>query len=336
MRIAYIINPGACYIGKGDGIKMQAEIWRKELVRKGQQVDCISPWGHYDWKSYDIIHLFGFGLWNYDMIHWGSGLNPNFVFSPIIDTNTPMWKYKLATYMGCDKLRLFSQNYAMRKFKNDVRLFLARTEYEANYLKKGYGIADDKVSIVPLSYRETNYDLTVKKEPFCMFAGTMTQPRKNVPALIKAAQKYGFNLKLVGNKGNKESEMRMKNLIGDFKNIEVLGFVSDEELSQLYNRAKVFALPSLNEGVGLVALEAAMHGCNIVITNLGGPKEYYPKGMAQLVNPYDIDSIGQAVVKALTDDTSQPALRHYIKENYNVSTCVDKLISQYQIVSDSK
>ena len=158
----------------------------------------------------------------------------------------------------------------------------------------------------------------------------MTQPRKNVPALIKAARKYGFELKLVGNKGNAESEAKLRTLIGDDKNIELLGFVSDEELVSLYNRAKVFALPSLNEGVGLVALEAAIHGCNIVITNLGGPKEYYNKEMVELVNPYDIDDIGKAIVRAMEDCRSQPSLREELKKKYNVSSCVDQLIESYQ------
>ena len=332
MKIAYIMYPGACYMGAGDGSRMQAEIWAKELEVKGHHVDRINPWGHYDWKQYDIVHVFGFGLWNYDIIHWGSGINPNFVFSPIIDTNTPMWKYRLATHFGCQRLRLFSQNYALRQYKDDVKMFLARTEYEADYLQRGYGIAAEKVSIVPLSYREDHYDPTVAKEPFCLFAGTMTQPRKNVPRLIDAAKKYGFPLKLVGNKGNAKSEERLRQLIGNASNIELLGFVSDEELISLYNRAKVFALPSLNEGVGLVALEAAIHCCNIVITNLGGPKEYYEKGTAQLVNPYDVDNIGQAVMRALSDNTSQPGLRNDFIRKYNVSECVDQLLTTYQSI----
>lgn len=332
MKIAYIMYPGACYMGAGDGSKMQAEIWAKELERKGHQVDRITPWGHYNWSLYDIIHVFGFGLWNYDIIHWGSGINPNFVFSPIIDTNTPMWKYHLATHFGCKQLRLFSQNYALRQYKNEVKLFLARTEYEANYLRRGYNIPAEKVNIIPLSYREDHYDPMIAKEPFCLFAGTMTQARKNVPRLIAAAKKYNFPLKLVGNKGNAESEAHLRQLIGNADNIEILGFVSDEELTSLYNKAKVFALPSLNEGVGLVALEAAIHGCNIVITKLGGPKEYYEEGTAQLVNPYDVDAIGQGVMRALNDNTSQPHLRETIKEKYNVSTCVDRLIDAYKSV----
>jgi len=325
--------PGACYMGAGDGSKMQAEIWLEELQRKGHQVDRISPWGHYEWKSYDVIHVFGFGLWNYDMIHWGSGINSRFVFSPIIDTNTPMWKYRLATHFGCKQLRLFTQNYALRQLKSDIRLFFARTEYEARYLREGYGIICDTIALVPLSYRSDSYDATVVKEPFCLFAGTMTQPRKNVPNLICAAKKYRFPLKLVGNKGNASSEAELRRLIGDDKNIEILGFVPYEELTALYNRAKVFALPSLNEGVGLVALEAAMHGCNIVITNLGGPKEYYDDGTAQLVNPYDVDDIGQAVLRALSDEQSQPRLRESLMRKYNVSACVDKLIGYYESIA---
>ena len=329
MNIAFIMYPGACYMGKGDGSKMQAEIWLKELEEKGHHVERIDPWGHYDWKSFDIIHVFGLGLWNYDMIHWGSGLNPNFVFSPIIDTNTPMWKYRLATHIGFSRLKLFSQNYALRKMKDDIKLFLARTEYEANYLKCGYGIDDCKIQIVPLSYRTDNYNPNIQKENICMFAGTMTQPRKNVPNLILAAKKYGFKLILVGNVGNIDSEAKIRSLIGKAQNIEIKGFVSDKELISLYNRAKVFALPSLNEGVGLVALEAAIHGCNIVITKLGGPKEYYEKGTAQFVDPYDVDDIGKAIVQAMNDNTTQPTLREQLIGKYNVSKCTDLLIQSY-------
>ena len=113
-----------------------------------------------------------------------------------------------------------------------------------------------------------------------------------------------------------------------------MGFVSDEELNSLYNRAKVFALPSINEGVGLAALEAAICGCNIVITKLGGPKEYYEKGSAELVNPYDVDDIGQAVLRALKNNYSQPQLRNTLTNKYNVSTCVDKLVAYYQQLSN--
>lgn len=331
MKIAYIMYPGACYLGKGDGSKMQAEIWAKELEHKGHNVVRIDSWGHYDWNSFDIVHVFGLGLWNYDIIHWGSQLNKNFVFSPIIDTNIPMWKYRLATFMGCSKFRLFSQNYILRQLRPYIRLFFARTQYGADYLSRGYGIPQEKIAIVPLSYRNIPQPANdTLKEDFCLFVGTMTQERKNVRRLIDAAKKYHFRLILVGNTGNEQSRHQLLHHIGDARNIEIKGFVSDEELQDLYLRAKVFSLPSLNEGVGLVALEAAIHDCNIVITNLGGPKEYYPDRLAYKVNPYDIDDIGKAIVNAMNNNTQQPALKKHIMDKYNVSFCTDQLINYYE------
>ena len=113
------------------------------------------------------------------------------------------------------------------------------------------------------------------------------------------------------------------------------GFVSEEELLTLYNKAKVFALPSINEGVGLVALEAAVHGCNIVITNNGGPKEYYVNGLANLVDPYNVDDIGLNIMQSLENNNQQPALRNHILNNYSIDSCVDKLIESYYKVLHS-
>ena len=298
------MKPDACYNGKGDGSRKQAEIWQCELERQGHQVDLINPWGSYQWKSYDIVHFYGIGLWDYDMIRWGSGLNKNIVFSPIIDSNTPLWKYRMFSHIGCEKLRLFSQNYAVRCYKDHVKLFLARTQYEASYLSQGYGISQDKIGLVPLSYREDHYNPDVKKEPFCLFTGTMTQERKNVPRLIEAAKKYEFHLVLAGSLGNSESEARLRSLIGDAPNIEVK----------------------------LVALEAAVHGCNIVITKLGGPKEYYREGTVWLVDPYSVDDIGRNIRVALQVEHLQPDLRNEIIQKYSVSHCVHTLLKEYEKV----
>jgi phosphatidylinositol alpha-1,6-mannosyltransferase len=46
--------------------------------------------------------------------------------------------------------------------------------------------------------------------------------------------------------------------------IDLLGFVSDQELERLYNRAAVFAMPSRGEGFGLVYIEAMRHGLPVV------------------------------------------------------------------------
>ena len=64
----------------------------------------------------------------------------------------------------------------------------------------------------------------------------------------------------------------LKQEIGDYSDIKILGFISEEKKMELYSKAKVFALPSICEGVGIVAVDAAYCGCDIVITNDGCPK----------------------------------------------------------------
>ena len=52
----------------------------------------------------------------------------------------------------------------------------------------------------------------------------------------------------------------LRNLIGTAKNIEYVGTLSEDSLKDYYRRAKVFALPSYSEGVGMVAMEATDYG----------------------------------------------------------------------------
>ena len=73
-----------------------------------------------------------------------------------------------------------------------------------------------------------------------------------------------------------------------------------------------------------------MHGCDIVITNIGGPKEYYGD-LAYVVNPYSVDDIGQAVLSALSN-SKQPELYNHIEANYNINTTIKQLESVYKSI----
>lgn len=327
MKIAYLMPIGTSITGKADGVRMQALIWRDALVKRGHQVDLIEAWGEYDWASYDALHFFGQGTWLF-MIEELSKKNPKIVVSPIIDSNTPLWKYKLASYWGCHRLRIESQNYVMRRISKFSSRFLARSNYEKEYIKSCTYLDDANIDIVPLSYRLDSKGEKYEKEKFCFHISQFTSDRKNVMRLMQAAVKFNFKLVVAGSRGSKEAFAPFKEMADKHDNITILGYLTDEELENYYNRAKVFALPSLFEGVGLVALEAAMHHCDIVLTNLGGPKEYYG-GFAHLVNPYSIDDIGKAIIEALDAKDNLP-LFNFVKANSSLKHCMDLLEDCYK------
>jgi len=328
MRIAYVLSEEYS-ISPFNGVRIQAQTWADELVRKGHEMVYVNPWERQRWDRYDVVHIFGPVSFLRSFTRSLKTINKNqkIVYSPIIDTNQPIWKYKFISHLGCDKVRLYTHQFNVRKAIPFIDFWFVRSKYEQDYVNRAYGVPLERISIVPLSYRIPTISYYPQKERFCLHVSSICQPRKNVMRLIDAAIKYKFDLKLVG--AISETDFPpFKDKIDRYDNIEYLGKLSDEELIQQYKKAKVFALPSLYEGVGMVALEAAAYGCDIVITSLGGPKEYY-SDKAFVVNPFSVEEIGKAVLSALESDSRQPALMNYVCNNYSLSYCVNLLLEGY-------
>lgn len=330
MKIGYILPSGASP-SPYNGIRIQAETWADEILKRGHELVFITPWERYDWKSFDLFHVFGQGTAAAELARGLNKVNSKIVCSPIIDTIYSVPAYFIMAHLGCQKLRIGTTNYNMRLARNYFTHWFVRSEYELSYVNRAYGVPCQNISIIPLSYRIEAPSKYPSKELFCLHVSKITDDRKNVMRLIKAAIKYGFKLVLVGSISNEEDYMPFRELIEKYKNITYLGRLDDEKLKALYMRAKVFALPSISEGVGLVALEAAACGCDIVITNIGGPKEYYDN-MAFRVSPYSVDEIGQAILSAMNEVSYQPHLMRNVKVKYNLSSCVDRLINSYKKV----
>lgn len=329
MKIAFLITEPVLI--SSHGVRIQALSWKRGLEALGHQVDLIDLWNTNDWASYDVCHFFSFTDYLRVIVDVLAPINPRIVLSPIIDSNSPTYLYKMASFWGCRFLRLYSYYYSLRCIKDQIKVFFVRSQYEKQFISKGYGVPESRIAIVPLSCRLDATWQLLEKEPFCLHVSLLHDARKNVHRLIQAAQQYGFNLVLAGKLRNDQERKTLESWMAGSPNVSYRGFLSEEELLDLYRRAKVFALPSIYEGVGLVALEAAVLGCNVVLTNKGAPKEYYGN-LARTVDPYNVDSIGKAILNAMQDTSSQPALREHILKNYSLESMSQLLVESYQKV----
>jgi glycosyltransferase involved in cell wall biosynthesis len=112
---------------------------------------------------------------------------------------------------------------------------------------------------------------------FLLFVGSI-EPRKNLETLIEAysmfdeEQQKSLPLILVGFKGWKNSHI-MEMLKKHKRFIRYLGYVSEEELSKIYNLATIFIYPSLYEGFGLPSLEALACGTPCIVSNVASLPE---------------------------------------------------------------
>mgnify|MGYP000991364293 FL=1 len=301
-------------------------MWRDGLVALGHQVDLVNIWDDYDWDSYDWLIMMGYGGNFRDSSRAFSKLVKRLAIAPIIDPDCGYTKYKFYTkYWGNQKhLGLSSRFHDLYLNKDFYKLWLVRSDFEKSYVTKCLDIDESLIDLVPLQYRVPSCDTMPLKENFCFHASRLAASNKNVPRLVEAAKKYGFNLVLAGLLASEEEMQWLHNMIDGHDNIKYVGQLTDEELVSYYRKCKVFALPSITEGVGMVALEAAANGAEIVLTNDGGPK-YYLKDHAEIINPYSVDNIGRAVMKLMERNVYQPALLDYMKNNFSAGACSKQL-----------
>ncbi len=160
------------------------------------------------------------------------------------------------------------------------------------------------VPMAPATRREKIIILTVGR----------LHPRKGqLPALQALAAlapefRHLIEYWLVGSqsKENYEKTLRAAAAETDFP-VRFFGDVPDNELSQIYDRADIFAMTSINhgdsiEGFGLVYLEAAAHGLPVVAHTVGGVGEAVADGVTGLlVPPHRPAQLTAAFEKLITD-----------------------------------
>ena len=87
------------------------------------------------------------------------------------------------------------------------------------------------------------------------------------------------------------------------------GYLTDDDLVLLLNRSTVLALPSLMEGFGLPAIEAAACGCPVVATvNSPLPDVLGDGGL--YIDPEADEPLEQALLLVLSSEDLQARMRH--------------------------
>lgn len=203
------------------------------------------------------------------------------------------------------RVNLFLQKQSLNKVKAIITDSKSSTADVIKTLK----IPQNKVHTVYLASSEHFKKLTDKEvnertnkfnlpEIFALYSGGVNW-NKNLINQTEAALKSDIDLVLVGggfaNKNNLEHpEMKeFKQFLDKYQNnpkIHILGFVSDDELVGLINRAKALLFASQYEGFGLPILESQACGTPVITGNISSMPEVAGSG-AVLVDPNSVDQI---------------------------------------------
>lgn len=115
------------------------------------------------------------------------------------------------------------------------------------------------------------------------------------------------------------------------------GFVPEEELPDYYNLCDVFIMPSLNEGFGIVFLEALSCGKPVIAGDKDGSSDALLDGeLGLLIDPLNLGKITKALVDVLTKQAparifDKEYLRRRVCEEYNFDKFKEKLKIQMDL-----
>ncbi len=154
---------------------------------------------------------------------------------------------------------------------------------EALVVPPPIGLVDEKLDV--LSWKSREYLLFVSRLVFS----------KHPELAIEVAKQTGLPLKVAG-VGPMEEELRARATGAD---VEFLGAVSDDQLRELYRRARLFLYPAEDEDFGMVPIEAMAAGTPVIGHYSGEPRfTIKPDKNGQHVRSFDAKDWSEAVKKA--------------------------------------
>jgi glycogen synthase len=207
-----------------------------------------------------------------------------------------------------------------------------------------FGVPLDKIDVIPNGValdptpcdgaedqRSLRQRYSSRDEKLLFFVGRIVH-EKGVHLLIQAMpyilnQYPNTRLLIAGKNGQKMWSLAHE--LGVERNIEFLGFISNEERDCLYQVVDAAVFPSLYEPFGIVALEAMGRGCNVIAASVGGLAEVVQHQQNGLtVYPNDPQSIAWAVNELFSHPEQAASWRSYAQEEVQTRYRWDRIATE--------
>jgi glycosyltransferase involved in cell wall biosynthesis len=189
-------------------------------------------------------------------------------------------------------------------------LIITVSAFTARQVEQLLRVEPSKIRVIPHGARPAPPpSRTVSRETIILSVGAI-QRRKNIVRLIEAFEQTApeWRLVLAGSFGfDSEEALQRIERSSRKRDIQVLGYVSDSELEDLYQRASLLAFPSLDEGFGMPILDAMARGVPVLTSNISAMPEVSGDA-ALLVDPTDVNAIADGLRRLSTDSELRDTL----------------------------
>ena len=221
----------------------------------------------------------------------------------------------------------------LRRYYDHVDHYLCLTRFQRDVLVKE-GLPQDRVSVLtnPIEIQVPEQSVEMERDSV-LFVGRVSR-EKGIAPLFDAARVCSDIPFVVA--GNWQAMPEASELAPD--NVTLLGAVPSQKLGTLYEKARIFVLPSVwYEGFPTVLLEAMSYGLPIICSRIGGLPEIVEDGKTGLLyEPGNITELTErirmlwqnpALCRQLGD-----AGKRKLQEEYAADRLLDRLLVIYETV----
>lgn len=287
----------------------------------------------------DVIHLMG---------HWRM-LNV-LVYLLTRQTGTP--------YVICPagELTLFGRSRWIKELFNfvvgnrlvrDASGYIAVTPDEIP-VYESYGIKAGSVTVIPNGINETDFQygqdgafsrqIGLDGKPFILFMGRLNPikgPDLLLEAFFEVAARYpAYHLIFAGPDGGLLNDLKqITKAKGMAERVHFIGYVAGRDKTNAYHEAAFLVIPSRQEAMSIVVLEAGICGTPVLLTDRCGFNEVDNVGGGRVVEA-TVSGLAAGMVEMMGQQTRLTemgaCLEHFVRDNYTWPL----ICQRYQVLYD--
>jgi glycosyltransferase involved in cell wall biosynthesis len=225
--------------------------------------------------------------------------------------------------------------------------WIAVTEGEFSHFES-YGISSSEVIVIPNGVSEQDFPVTSKciflkrhslpDMPYILFMGRLNPikgPDLLLRAYIQACKNIpGYHLVFAGPDGGMFSGLVQEaKKAGVSAQVHFIGYVSGEDKSAAYRYAQLLVVPSRQEAMSIVAVEAGICGTPVLLTNQCGFSDVRQVDSRMEVEA-TVEGIATGLSNLLVDPITvtqiSPAWKIFVEKRYAWSNIVEEYLKLYR------
>lgn len=334
--VAVICADDPRYLGKCNGYKFKVDRLHYVGMIANTNITPMLPF-KLTMNDYDIIHTHLPTPWSADWSAFAAEIKGK----PLIVTY-----HNDISGSGVNGIiaKIYNQTLLRVLLKKADRIIITHKEYltSSAYLNS----YSNKIEVVPVGVDTNKFRPLNIKEQLCdlFFLSVLDEFHryKGLDDLLKAlkiAKKENPMIRLiVGGNGKLMAEYKkMACHMGLEHNVEFIGFIPDDKLTEYYNKSNVFVLPSTTssqEGFGMVLLEAMACGKPVITTEIVGlSREIREYGAGEIIKPGDVHGLARAICDLINDRDKAKSMgvsgRELVDERYSWDIITEKMLEIY-------